>query len=101
MEQDITDALNTAVKEIWDACRNEESQEFTLEYLHNGKRYYIIFDYYVTYTEVIGATFMGDYERLAEKDIEQIIIKDFECRNDDTDEIIDCGFTIKDLQDAL
>ena len=101
MEEDIQTALNIAVKEIWDMCKDNEDGDYSVEYLHNGNWYFIDFHYYVTYTEVIGATFMGEYEMLAEKDIEQIVIKELEVRNDLTDEVVDCGFTIVELEDAL
>lgn len=101
MEEDIQTALNIAVKEIWDMCKDNEDGDYSVEYLHNGNWYFIDFHYYVTYTEVIGATFMGEYEMLAEKDIEQIVIKKLEVRNDLTDELVDCGFTIVELEDAL
>jgi hypothetical protein len=101
MEEDIQTAINIAVKEIWDMCKDSEDGDYSVEYLHNGNWYFINFHYYVTYTEVIGATFMGEYEMLAEKDIEQIVIKELEVRNDMTDEVVDCGFTIADLEDAL
>jgi hypothetical protein len=101
MEEDIQGALSTAVKEVWRECNGSESGEYSIEYRRNDTWYYISFIYYVTYTECIGAEHMGRYERLYEKDIEEIIITEFECRDDYTDEITDCGFTKEDLQKAL
>lgn len=101
MQDDINSALQLAVNEIWDTCKGSDSGEYSIEYLHNGNWYFITIDYYVTYIETIGAEFMGQYERLSEKDIEEIVIKDFECRSDCTDEIVDCGFTIDELQEAI
>lgn len=101
MEADIQEALKKAVKEVWKECRGSESGEYTVEYKHNDNWYYITFLYYVTYTECIGAEHMGRYEILLDKDIEEITITELECRDDDTGEVTDCGFTMKELQEAL
>lgn len=101
MEEDIQTALNTAVKAIWQTCYNREPGVYDVEYLHNNNWYYFTIDYYATYKEVVGTEFMGRYEYLTEKVDESIRIIDFECRNDLTDEITDCGFTIEDIENAL
>ena len=101
MEKDIRTALDVAVKEVWDYCKGLESGEYSIEYLHNGNRYYITFDYDISCIECRGVEFMGEYEIVADNVTEEIEVIDFECRNDYTDEIIDCGFSKDELQERL
>ena len=101
MEDDMEEHFITAVTAIVDYCEElEESGDYVVEYSHNNLFGIIELHYTIEWEEERGAEFMGDYERLVRITNKEISIKKFTCLNE-MDNEYDCGFTAKDIQNAL
>ena len=101
LEEEIEANLNVAVDKIYKHCYGANPDVYDIEYLQDGKMFYISFKYEIEGYESRGAEYMGGYERLYTVTNEQITVLSFECHRDDTGEETDCGFTTQDIQDRL
>lgn len=78
----------------------QDSGNYSFDYQFEDRYYHIELRCDISAKEGIGAVFMGEYERVCEEYRCDVEVVAFDCRNQ-FDEVCDCGFTAKDINELL
>lgn len=100
MEDEIEDHLGMVISAVYGYSNALlRSGSFSMEYEYNNKHYYIDGECDIKVNKAVGGRYMG-YEEMVYEEVRRVRVTDIECRNQ-FDEVCDCGFTAKDINEWL